>query len=136
MHSSHNSRFFLHVTSNAVIEDCTKLQFGSYPDAIPLPPSVRSLVRCPPPLPILNLRLTSSQKSAHQDVQDFSHLLNSLSPNWKTPSGEDANNAVDRLVKIYRQISSLANKNDRDVAEIQGVVNDILSQSPAILISS
>ncbi|THH04125.1 hypothetical protein EW145_g5751 [Phellinidium pouzarii] len=71
VHSSHETRFHLHVASNAVIEDCSSLTFGAYLKSLPLPADVRL------------------QKSTHDAVQDFSHLKNTPSPHWSVISNSD-----------------------------------------------
>ncbi|KAI5118954.1 hypothetical protein M0805_006300 [Coniferiporia weirii] len=64
VHSSHATRFHVHVASNAVIEDCSNLAFGPYPTPFPLPADVRA------------------QTNTLHAVQDFSHLKSTPSPHW------------------------------------------------------
>ncbi|KAH8112334.1 tubulin binding cofactor C-domain-containing protein [Phellopilus nigrolimitatus] len=81
VHSSRSTRFYLHVASHAIIEDCANLAFTGYPIAFPLPPDVRA------------------QPSTHHAVQDFSHLKSTPSPHWTVlldpPNGGAEGNYTD-----------------------------------------
>ncbi|KAI9438190.1 tubulin binding cofactor C-domain-containing protein [Lactarius indigo] len=68
MHSSTNVRVYLSAVSNPVIEDCSAITFAEYP------PFFASLN------PLIADALPSN--SNHADIQDFSHIRPTPSPNW------------------------------------------------------
>ncbi|KAI9463955.1 TBCC-domain-containing protein [Lactarius psammicola] len=68
MHSSTHVRVYLATVSNPVIEDCFAIAFAEYPS------SISSLN------PLVAEALPSN--SNHADIQDFSHIRPTPSPNW------------------------------------------------------
>ncbi|KZV75652.1 TBCC-domain-containing protein [Peniophora sp. CONT] len=66
MHTSKDVRVFLSVSSNPVIEHCSAIGFGAYPASLVDKTSGDSTVFT----------------SKHADVQDFSHIRATHSPNW------------------------------------------------------
>ncbi|KAH9053606.1 tubulin binding cofactor C-domain-containing protein [Lactarius vividus] len=69
MHSSTNVRVYLSVVSNPVIEDCSAIAFAKYP----------SFVSSLNPLVVADALPSNSN---HADIQDFSHIRPTSSPNW------------------------------------------------------
>jgi len=62
MHTSHNVDVYLSITSNPVIEHCSDIRFGGYPDVLFSSPE--------------------SKPSNHLSVMDFSHIRSTPSPHW------------------------------------------------------
>jgi len=63
MHSSHNVDVHLSVASNPIIEHCTEIRFGKYPE---------------------NVSGQAISESPSYTVLDFSHIRTSPSPNWSS----------------------------------------------------
>ncbi|KAL5520661.1 hypothetical protein ACEPAF_2662 [Sanghuangporus sanghuang] len=107
VHSSSHTRFYLHVSSNAIIEDCTNLTFAPYPENLHLDADVRRM------------------KSAHTNIQDFSHLRSTPSPNWSAISepsdaegGEDTWNWDEIQALANGSILQEAEKNDTQASHM------------------
>ncbi|KAN0139295.1 Tubulin binding cofactor C domain containing protein [Lactarius tabidus] len=76
MHSSTHVRVYLATVSNPVIEDCSAIAFAEYPSFVSSlnPPVAESL----------------PSNSNHTNIQDFSHIRPTPSPNWTIfPSGNE-----------------------------------------------
>ncbi|KAF9029533.1 TBCC-domain-containing protein [Hymenopellis radicata] len=69
MHTSHDVDVYLAISSNPIIEHCSKIRFSGYPAALSNAPQVL--------------------ESKHLAVQDFSHIKATPSPNWSTLSRDD-----------------------------------------------
>ncbi|KAL5478333.1 hypothetical protein ACEPAI_2517 [Sanghuangporus weigelae] len=118
VHSSNHTRFHLHVSSNAIIEDCTTLTFAPYPESLSLDTDVRQM------------------KSAHTNIQDFSHLRSTPSPNWSAISepsdsegGEDTWNWDEVRALANGNILREAEKNDNQASHISVVLERILPRA-------
>ncbi|KAI9513420.1 tubulin binding cofactor C-domain-containing protein [Russula earlei] len=77
MHNSIDVRVYLAAVSNPVIEKCSAIAFAEYPSFV----SLRD--------PSINAGLPPNGK--HADVQDFSHIRPTPSPNWSLLSLENEN---------------------------------------------
>lgn len=77
MHSSTNVRVYLSAVSNPVIEDCSAIAFAEYPSFMS---SLNPLVADALP-----------SNSNHADIQDFSHIRPTPSPNWTIFSPRNEN---------------------------------------------
>jgi hypothetical protein len=94
MHSSTHVRVYLATISNPVIEDCSAIAFAEYPSFVS---SLNPLVAESLPSnvgPVL-CSLTSLSfflcQSNHTDIQDFSHIRPTPSPNWTNFPSRDEN---------------------------------------------
>ncbi|EGO01062.1 hypothetical protein SERLA73DRAFT_179112 [Serpula lacrymans var. lacrymans S7.3] len=79
MHRSTSVDVYLAGASNPTIEHCTRIRFGTYPEAMQLSPD--------------------HQKNVQLSIQDFSHIRSSPSPNWSSLSGGEAD-------KIWTQVAT------------------------------
>lgn len=79
IHTTHRSTFYIHVTSKAIIEDCSELRFAPY--------RVRPEDEVRPQLSAVGL---NPDVNNWDKVEDFYHLaLDIASPNWSVLSEED-----------------------------------------------
>jgi tubulin-specific chaperone C len=85
MHTSSSVRVHLAIASNPIIEHCTSITFAGYPGSFhgnhPIPNvcSPFSNLACPI---LIGRRSANEKQSKHYSVQDFSHIRQTLSPNW------------------------------------------------------
>ncbi|KAL5514819.1 hypothetical protein ACEPAG_2135 [Sanghuangporus baumii] len=107
VHNSNHTRFHLHASSNAIIEDCTTLTFVPYPESLPLDTDVRQM------------------KSAHTNIQDFSHLRSTPSPNW-SEGGEDTWNWVEVRALANDSILREVEKDDKKASHIDQFLEKFL----------
>jgi len=87
MHSSTRVDIFLSVTSNPIIETCSKIRFSQYPN---------------------NFVIPNPEGLTPFSVQDFSHIRSTRSPNFSIMSDEDRDNIVHWLATSRENPSHLS----------------------------
>ncbi|KAI0267459.1 tubulin binding cofactor C-domain-containing protein, partial [Gloeopeniophorella convolvens] len=73
MHNATNVHVYLGISSNPVVEHCSAITFAGYPASISS----------------LHPTVAAGLPSNHADVQDFSHIRATASPNWTASTSED-----------------------------------------------
>ncbi|GJJ75519.1 tubulin-specific chaperone C [Entomortierella parvispora] len=73
MHTSSNMDIYLHVTSEPIIEDCTKMRFAPYGQILPSDELNR----------LFETAQLNPDKNLYAKVKDFNWLRQQQSPNWR-----------------------------------------------------
>nr|CAG8452857.1 8317_t:CDS:2 [Entrophospora candida] len=105
MHTSKQISVYLHVTSNPIIEDCEKIQFGFY--ALTTFPELDKMFETVK----LDLKINKYDK-----VDDFNWLKQQASPNWKIISPE---NIIEKWPLV---------NNDNNINVVETIENLLKSQ--------
>ncbi|KAF8270082.1 tubulin binding cofactor C-domain-containing protein, partial [Lactarius quietus] len=105
MHSSTHVRVYIATISNPVIEDCSAIAFAEYPSFV-------SLLN-----PMVAEALPSN--SNHADIQDFSHIRPTPSPNWTISPSRNEN------------WDDLSSQKDLSPQEIDSILTAHLPKAPA-----
>lgn len=100
MHSSKKVDVLLVITSNPIIEHCQEIRFGRYPNNL-LPVARREEVQVHSPIFVYMPSRYSYQNLGAFNVQDFSHIRPTPSPNFSAMTNEEMDVVGDKLSGSY-----------------------------------